>query len=184
MTPMLKRFFCDARGVSAVEFALIAPLLILFYFATVQLDSALAVQRRVATVAGTVADLVAQDEGVLTNDELTAIYDSARAIMAPYAANTMRLRVSSVRIGDRNRPRVVWSVNDNWSSHGTGDEVAGAASLVSGTSTVIVAEAEYTYNAPLADIIDRPLVMRQTFYMRPRRVATICMKPSAGANVC
>ena len=48
------------RGVSAIEFALVAPALILLYVGTVEIGNALTVYRRTAQVAATAADLTAQ----------------------------------------------------------------------------------------------------------------------------
>lgn len=181
---LLKRFIRDARGVSIVEFALISPLLILFYFATVEVDSALTVHRRVTAVAGTVADLVAQDT-VVNTTELNAIYDSAAAIMAPYdQENTIKLRVSSVRIGSGGKARVVWSDAHNWTARAIDEEVTIPDDLIAGSSTVIMAESEFSYSAPLAQVMDRPLMMKQTFYMRPRRTAQVCLERQNAPNLC
>ena len=54
------RFMRDRRGVSAIEFALIAPLLILIYVGVAEIGNALTVFRRTSTVAATAADLTAQ----------------------------------------------------------------------------------------------------------------------------
>jgi Flp pilus assembly protein TadG len=46
MTRRLSRFWRDRRGVSAVEFALIAPVLMIFYFGMAELTEAMMAQRR------------------------------------------------------------------------------------------------------------------------------------------
>ncbi len=179
---MLKRFFSDQSGLSAVEFALIAPLLILFFFSTVEIDSALTVDRRVSLAAGTVADLVAQDDEITTS-ELSAIYTAAAAIMAPFDPNDdIELIITSVRL-DSNQPKVVWSRAHNATAHTTGQTVNVPNTLLSGTETVIMAEVALDYDAPMAQVINQTLRMTDTFYLRPRRGTSVCLT-SGGTTVC
>jgi len=50
----------DKRGASAIEFALIVPVIILMYVGIVEIANLLTVDRRVETVASTAAALTAQ----------------------------------------------------------------------------------------------------------------------------
>ena len=56
----LKSFWRDRRGVSAVEFALIAPVLVIFYCGLAELTQAMMAQRRLSNIASSIGDLVAQ----------------------------------------------------------------------------------------------------------------------------
>ena len=62
------RFVRDRRGVSAIEFAIIAPMMILIYVGVAESGNALTVFRRTATVAMTASDLTAQVKKVSTAD--------------------------------------------------------------------------------------------------------------------
>ena len=55
MTGLLPRFERDRRGVSAIEFALIAPVLIFAYFGLAELSGALLADRRAAQIASEAA---------------------------------------------------------------------------------------------------------------------------------
>jgi Flp pilus assembly protein TadG len=59
--PRLSRFWRDRRGVSAVEFALIAPVLVIFYCGMAELTQAMMAQRRVSNIASSIGDVVAQN---------------------------------------------------------------------------------------------------------------------------
>ena len=65
-------FHRDERGVSAVEFALLAPFMIALYLGSVQLTLGLTADRKVSQVANSVADLVTQDDFVTDADLLAA----------------------------------------------------------------------------------------------------------------
>ena len=68
----IRGFRADRRGVSAVEFALIAPVLIVFYFGIAELTQAMMASRRASHVASSIGDLVAQEQSV-TNAEMTKV---------------------------------------------------------------------------------------------------------------
>ena len=61
---VLRRLIADRRGVSAVEFALVAPILVLLYFGLVELSQAATADRRLAHATSAVGDLVAQASSV------------------------------------------------------------------------------------------------------------------------
>src|SRR5262249_34725949 len=56
----LRRFARDKRGISAVEFAMLLPLMVTLYLGGVEVSQAVAIDRKVTLIARTVADLVAQ----------------------------------------------------------------------------------------------------------------------------
>jgi len=55
-----QRFARDRSGVAALEFALIAPLLLALYFVTMEVAQAIEVNKKVGRVGSMIADLVAQ----------------------------------------------------------------------------------------------------------------------------
>src|SRR6185437_3968415 len=61
----------DRRGLAAIEFAMLVPIMLVMFFGTVELSSGVAVDRKVTLVARTLSDLTSQsdrvDDGVLTN---------------------------------------------------------------------------------------------------------------------
>ena len=165
----------DKRGVSAIEFALLAPVLLLMYVGTVEIGNLLTIQRRVETVASTAADLTAQVKHV-SNADLADIVAASTSILTPY--NTMPLKVvlSSVVADQNNNCKVAWS----YSSGGSGRAVGSSYDLPTGTteaySSVIVAEVTYAFT-PLLDLnkVFSPgaFNLQRTFYARPRRSLTV-----------
>jgi Flp pilus assembly pilin Flp len=71
-------FARDASGVSAIEFALIAPILLLLMMASVEFQRYLRTSRQLANAADQIATLVAQRSETLPNwDALSEDFDSA-----------------------------------------------------------------------------------------------------------
>ena len=84
--PLLsKRYAKDQRGVAAVEFALIVPILMLLFIGTLEISLMVAVDRKISRISSSVADLITQDTGDgYTPEALDKIADIAERIMYPY----------------------------------------------------------------------------------------------------
>ena len=79
----IRRLRRDQRGISAVEFAMLAPLMVVLYLGGVEISQAIAVDRKVTLVARTLGDLVAQTSSVTTTD-ITNILSASAAVVQPY----------------------------------------------------------------------------------------------------
>ena len=108
MKTLLKRLGRDRRGVSAVEFALIAPAMIAFYFGLAEITQALLAERRAGHAASAIGDLVAQSS-TISNTEISDIFQIATTIMQPYPTNTLQMRVTSVKANAAGATTVAWS---------------------------------------------------------------------------
>src|ERR1700760_2943232 len=87
----------DQRALSAVEFALILPLMVTLYLGSVEVSQGIGAKRKVTMTARTIADLVSQPTNV-TNADMTNSLNAAAAVIAPFSANNLIVTVSSVKI--------------------------------------------------------------------------------------
>ncbi len=101
----------DKRGVSAIEFAMLVPIIILMYVGTVEIGNLLTVERRVETVASTAADLTAQVKQV-SNADLSDIVAASTSILTPYATTPLKIVLSSVVADQNNNGKVAWSYSE------------------------------------------------------------------------
>src|SRR6476646_8875321 len=76
-------FAYDRRGVSAVEFAMLLPLMITLYLGTVEISQGVAIDRKVTLTSRTIADLTSQVSTIATSD-MTNVFDAASSVIAPY----------------------------------------------------------------------------------------------------
>jgi Flp pilus assembly protein TadG len=165
----------DSRAVSAIEFALIAPTLIMFYVGTVEIGSALTIYRRTAQVASTAADLTAQVKTVTKND-ISDIVAASSSILTPYSTKPLSIVISSVVANDSNQGKVAWSCASSGAARGTGSAYSVPAGLTEANSSVIVAEVTYKYTGllGLTEFFNPGSYdMKRTFYARPRRSADV-----------
>ena len=169
---LFRRFGHDQRGVSAIEFAFIAPVLIIIYFSTAELCQALLAQRKVAHAASAVGDLVAQ-VGTTTPAALSDVYAAAGEILAPYSTTPLKLRVTSVATDANNNATVAWSNAQNTTALAAGAPVTLPANLLAANQTVIMSEAIYTYNSPLNYLFKNAITFDNVFYLRPRQTTSV-----------
>lgn len=168
----------NKRGATAVEFALILPIMVAIYLSTVEISMAIAAQRRVAIAAGTMGDLAAQYE-TMNDDNINVILGSSFAVLIPYTTMQMYVSVTSVVIDDGGAATVDWSYRQTRHG-GTNDEPApdsdfphGApyslpADLNTPETSVIVAKMDYTYISPVGALLNGERHLEQTTYFRPR----------------
>ena len=166
---MLKRFSGDPRGVAAVEFALIAPVMILLYCGMAELTMAMMAERQAAHSASVVGDLVAQSTRV-SGSQMTDMFNVGVAILKPFPAATLRMRVSSVKADANGVPRVVWSQGYGLGALAANGTPSGfPANLLAAGDSVIQADVSYTYTSPIQQVIPNPITYADSFYLKPRR---------------
>jgi Flp pilus assembly protein TadG len=170
-----ERLIGDRRGVSAIEFAMLAPVVILLYVGIAELGNAMTMYRRVANVASTAADLTAQVKTVATAD-LQDIASASSSILAPYSTTPLKIVVSSVVADQNNNGKVAWSYANKGAGRAANSRYAVPVGLTEPGSSVIVSEVTYAFT-PLVDLqsVFSPgsFDMTRTFYARPRRSLTV-----------
>lgn len=177
MRNYLRKFLSDRRGLGAVEFALIAPLLLLIYLGSVDLADGVDTNKKVSRSASVLADLVARQLSVTKND-LDDMFNIGRASLLPYGRSTPKIRITAIRIeGTTNAKNLTPKVD--WSYANVANFVAkkGAigdlpASLVVEGSYFIKVDVELDYK-PLNAWISTSIPMSETYYLAPRYTNTV-----------
>lgn len=148
---VFKRLAGDRRAVSAVEFALIAPLLILAYVSSVHLTLALSADRKLTAAAATVADLVAQNETV-TSAVINDIFEAGRVLVQPFPAGDLQMRITSVRADSNGVAQLVWSEGLGMGARSPGDLPSLPAGVLLPDSGLVVVEMSYPYDTPFTGV--------------------------------
>ena len=164
----LRRLRRDERGVSAIEFALIAPILIALYTGMVQLSLALTADRKVTAATSAIGDLVAQDD-ILTDGELANILEAGRAILQPYSAEGFNVRITSVRMDSDGDVFVDWSEGAGLAAHPENRPIDIPDGLLAPNNSVIFVEAQYRYTTPFKSLEIDIFDLSDSVYLRPRR---------------
>lgn len=161
----LHRFGRDKRGVSAVEFALISPLMIGLYLGCVEVSQGVAADRKVSLIAAALANLTAQVQTISATD-MTNILDASSAIIAPYSASNLKITVTCIAIDASRNATVKWSVTRNGTAL-SGTPTLPSALAVANTQ-LIFAQASYVYTPTVGYTISGALTLSDQMYMAPR----------------
>jgi hypothetical protein len=168
-------------GLAAVEFAFIAPLMILLFLGIVEGSNALAVSRRVSLAVNTLADLASQ-ESQLSPDQLDDLFIGVEQIIAQGdIAATIRI-VSLAVDPDTDEVVVRWSRDNSGGApyaQGAPYDDLPDASLLDESSSVIVGEIDYYYAPPLTRAVFPPVDFAKSASRWPRRSARVqfCVSP-------
>lgn len=168
------RFGADRRAVSALEFALIFPVMLLLYVGGFETTQLLSANRRIAHVASTVGDLVAQVNAMNATD-MSNVFDASTAIMLPFSTSNLKMTVSSVLYKADGTKTVSWSKTRNGTAWtvGAAPPVTIPTSLLVAGQEVVIAKVNYTYTSAFTnftkDLWGSNLVnMEEVVFFRPR----------------
>lgn len=179
---LFRRLATDTSAVAVVEFALIVPVMLLLYLGTIEAGDLISMDRRVQTVAGTVGDLVAREDGAIYAATLEDYFRAAENIIAPYSTDSLVQTVSFVSVGADGATTVKWSrkFSSQTESHTVGhaadapyDLPAEITSLAT-NGYVVVSETSYSHK-PLLGLVFKTAIplYRENFYL-PRFGKKIC----------
>ena len=161
----LARFGRDRRGVSAVEFAILAPVMIALYLGCVEISDGVAVDRKVSLTAAALANLTSESTALSSND-MTNILAAASAIIQPYSASNLRMTVSCMAI-DANK-----NVTVKWTATGNGGVSGGTASVPTdlriASTYLVLAQVSYAYKPIVGYTISGTLTLTDQMFMMPR----------------
>jgi Flp pilus assembly protein TadG len=175
----------DTRGVSAVEFAMIMPLMFLMFFGMLDVSNGFAVDRKVSQISQGMADLASRYT-TLAETDVSNFFIIADAMLTPYDKTQLKATISQVYIDPSSKTaKVVWSRGDQKKDVGTvvsvptnlivkdanGNDVA--------NQYLILGEANYTYVPTIGWVVPKGgLTLSDAMYTRPRQTSCVVMVTS------
>jgi Flp pilus assembly protein TadG len=169
-------FARDRRGVSAVEFALVAPMMIALYFGGTEISDGVAVDRKVSLTSATLANLVAQSTSLSAND-MTNVFNASTAIIQPYSASNLKMTVVCLSIDANKNVTTKWTAVGT--NGGTGMAVTVPTDLKIASTQLILAQVSYGYKPIVGYTITGTLTLSDQMFMMPRITA-----PTYGTTSC
>ena len=185
----------DNRGVAAIEFAVIAPLMLLMFFGTVEFSNGVAVDRKVSVMAQSLADLTSRYTAV-TDTDVTNFFAAGNAIMTPYStthsATALRATIVELYIDPTNGSgRVQWSRGDEAASlYPTATIISVPTGLVARDVSnniiagqyLILADVKYLYVPVVGYVMATAgVTLTAVAYMRPRLSQCVLLNTTSGS---
>jgi Flp pilus assembly protein TadG len=185
----LRRLARDRRGVAAVEFAFIAPVLLSLYFVTMEVSQAIEINKKVGRVGSMVADLLTQQQRTNKVD-IEAVLKIGESLLQPYNRTKPTITVTAIQITDENSPKVqvAWSRKLAAGAMGAG-AAKNSTTTVPDTLKIrntflIRVESELAYKPVITWSAEGKQVlgiaaafdgigMKETYYLRPRMSSTV-----------
>lgn len=164
---LVRRFRRDRSGVSAVEFALILPIMLLLFFGGVELGNGLTINRKVTNVTSSLSDLVTQSK-VITNKEMKNIMNAAATIISPYDDGKLKIKVSGIQIDSKGKATVAWSDALNDTPLAKDSTVTLPAGVNQKDSFIVTTEVHYDYTPTFGYVMTGTFDLNDQFYLRPR----------------
>ncbi len=172
----LRRFVRARKGLAALEFAIIAPMMIFLLFGSVDLLDVLTANKRVQNAAASIADVVARDTEV-SNSEVSGLWAALDVLMFPDEGANVNMRISSITIQNSTTARVVWSEGQGMAPRVANSTVTLPAAMMTPGTSIIMTESTYEYRSPLGFLLPGPVTIRHDAYRRSRLVDPIPRVP-------
>jgi Flp pilus assembly protein TadG len=187
--PGARALLNDRRGVAAIEFALIAPILLSLYLMTMEFSQGIEADKKVGRISSMVADLVTQQDET-SKSQLEAIMKIGEAILQPYNRSQPTITVTAIQVSNDTVPtvKVAWS-RKLVKGAGLGGLTKGSTTTVPDKlkikgSFLIRVTADLGYKPMIVWSVDQQKVlglaaafdgiaMSETYYLRPRMTAEI-----------
>jgi Flp pilus assembly protein TadG len=162
--------------VSAIEFALIAPVMILFYLGMAELTLGLMAERKASHAASAIGDLVAQSRSVNEAD-VNDIFEIASELVGPQAASHLKTCVISIQADEHAVAQIKWTRSlhspENCPAGGT---ITVPTNLIAANEGLVMSEVQYVYTSNIADFLPSPITFRERFYLKPRQSKYVKME--------
>lgn len=177
-----RRWLRECRAAAAVEFALVAPVMISIYLGVIELTALLLVERKMVAATETVADLVSQ-ESVITPSEVDDIITAAQRIFDPYPTGSLTFNIASIRYNTTSGAAEIEWQRVVGGSTGSSSILSQAVGLGEKGEGVVIAYLTYSYTPVFGAAITGTVNLDDTAFLRPRRSPVVkCSTTSASCS--
>lgn len=148
------RFRDERDGVAAIEFAMVLPVMLAAYVGMVNLAQMVMTNRKTTQLALALSDLTSRVQTVSPTD-VSDIFKASETILLPYDSSKASMIVASVVIDANRKARICWasSYPDAKAAPARGAEVPVPDSIRIANTSVIMAQASYTFTPLIGDAI-------------------------------
>jgi Flp pilus assembly protein TadG len=181
------RFGNDTQAVAAIEFAIVASVLLMILLGICDIAPAWLVYNNAGTSASTAADVTAEFSEMKTSD-MVDVYSAAADVMQPFSATPLSLRITNVFSDGNGNAKVYWSCGvaalpaytalSSVTTTPTGSPVgwflwvynttSGGYTLNGTNTSYVMAEIKYSYTAPAQFVLKSAIPLSGVAYYMPR----------------
>lgn len=133
----LRAFWRDRKGTGAIEFAIIAPLLIMAYIGCFEISVGFNIARKVSRASSTVADVLTQMPSV-DKASLDGMKAVTQSVMSPFEIGEYTLKMTGIKMTAPGLGEVAWSYDQAGAAPYKAGSTVKMPSDISAVNTFIV----------------------------------------------
>jgi Flp pilus assembly protein TadG len=183
MVKLARRFIASTRAVAAIEFAIIAPMLLVMLIETYDIGNAIAVYMKVRSATFALASITntyATSSNGIAAANMSDTMTKVSQVLAPYSSSPGTFTVSQIKATSASNATVSWSYSLNGTAHTAGTTWTLPSLLTSTNSCnsypcyLIYAEVSYSYTPFLFSTFMSTFTLGDNIYVTPR--SSICVQ--------
>ena len=197
LTRLYRRFLVSTRGVVAIEFAAILPVLLVMLLATFDGGNAIAVYMKVRSATYVLASVTNQYSTAMPiqSANMTGIMNATTAVLSPFSNTPLAAVISELTItaAKATTATVRWSATQNGTALAAGSSVNLPTGIASSTNTcgtypcyLILAKVSYTFTPLFGYFATGGITLSDTVYATPRSSTCVpyALQASPASPLC
>jgi Flp pilus assembly protein TadG len=183
LATIYRRFIASTRGVAAIEFAMIMPVLTVIFLGSYDGGRAIAVYMKVRSATYTL-DAITNQYTTIQSSDMQAIVGATSVVLTPYSSTPVVVVISQIEIKTGGKATVSWSYALNGTPLAQGSTVTIPAGLVASGNTcgtypcyLIFGQVSYTYTPLFGFFGSGGITLADSLYVTPRSSACIFYPP-------
>jgi len=182
---VINRFVREEKGIAAVEFAIIAPIMITMYFGLAEVASAIGVDRSLSHGTNVAGDLATQ-QPELRDGEIEEVLAAAIRVMGINDASKVAIDMESFileagQTAPVSKGRITF--NSAVGNFPTFDASTLDSKLLNENSGVVVTRVSYSYSPLKLRYFDTDITLKETFMLKPRRSDSVEFSKDGNSTV-
>lgn len=182
---LTRRLRDDENGIAAIEFAIIAPVMIGMYFGLAEIASAIGVDRRISHGTNVAGDLVTQ-QPVMRDGDIEEVVSAALRVLDINNVGSVSMDIESFilpAVGQPPESRGRIRVNNSAGNFSNFDATTLDEKLLSAKSGVVVTRLSYQYTPIEMRFFDSTITLDETFLLKPRRSDAVQIQDGNGSLI-
>jgi len=182
---LCKTYSKDEGGIAAIEFAIIAPIMIGMYFGLAEIASAISVDRRISHGTNVAGDLATQQPDLMDGD-IEEIVSAALRVMEVPNVDQVSIDMESFILPAAGQPPESHGrirVNNSVGNFSNFDPSTLDTKLLNEKSGVVVTRVRYQYTPLELRFFNSTVTLEETFLLKPRRSDVVEFQAGTGSLV-
>jgi Flp pilus assembly protein TadG len=162
----------DRRGVAAIEFALLLPIVVMVYLVGFEIAEAASVYRKLTDTTVQLANVTAQYT-TMSQTDVGNVMGASSQIMTPYSTGTLSIVLSEVTTDASGAGTVTWSQAYQTTALKAGSAVTMPPGFATPATNYILVQTTYGYTPSIGSAFMGPIKMSDQIFMLPRQSSSI-----------